>query len=411
MPAALKFVTLATLVLSPGNCAPAQEWTRFRGPNGAGVDLRTALPTQWTEDDFAWRIKLPGYGHASPVLWGERLFVLCGSNETGARIVSCVASGDGSPIWSREFEAETHRRHDLNSFASPTPVVDDQRVYVAWGTPKEIVVLALTHAGDEVWRADLGPFRSGHGFGVSPTLHGEFVILPVEHDSDSFRVALDRATGEVRWRVPTESSLHYATPCTYRCADGTEELIFTNWEQGICGVDPATGAVNWSADAFDKSHYEASISSPVIAGTLVIGVCGYLGRGYEAAAVDPTREGDKVVWRLSKGAPLCVTPLVVGDLVFFWSDQGIVTCVDAESGEVHWQQRVGGSFYSSPVCAGSAVYNISTAGEVVVLAAAPRYEELARNQLDEASHAAPAIAGGTMYLRTFTQLLSIRGRQ
>jgi outer membrane protein assembly factor BamB len=104
-----------------------------------------------------------------------------------------------------------------------------------------------------------------------------------------------------------------------------------------------------------------------------------------------------------------VTPLVVGDLVFFWSDQGIVTCVDAASGDVHWQQRVGGSFYSSPVCAAGAVYNISTSGEVVVLAAAARSEELARNQLDEASHATPAIADGSMYVRTFTQLLSIRG--
>ena len=119
----------------------------------------------------------------------------------------------------------------------------------------------------------------------------------------------------------------------------------------------------------------------------------------------------QVVWRLSKGAPLCVTPLVIGENVFFWSDQGIVTCVDAATGEVRWQQRVGGSFYSSPVCAAEAIYNISTSGEVVVLAAALRFEELARNQLDEASHATPAISGGAMYVRTFNQLLSIKGRR
>lgn len=397
-------------MIIPGS-APGQEWTRFRGPNGAGVALNVSLPREWTDRDYNWRVKLPGHGHSSPVLWGDRLFLLSGNDASGARIVSCIDAAAGGDVWTREFPAGKHGKHELNSFASPTPAVDARHVYVAWGTPEQIVVLALTHGGEEVWRADLGPYRSGHGFGVSPIVYGDLVVLPVEHQGESFRVALDRGTGDVQWRVATESTLHYATPCIYSPSGGREELIFVNWEQGISGVDPASGAINWAADVFDKGHYESSISSPVIAGDLVIGVCGYLGHGYEAAAVDPAREGDKVVWRLPKGAPLCVTPLVVGDLVFFWSDQGIVTCVDAAGGDTHWVQRVGGSYYSSPVCAGGAIYNISTDGEAVVLAASRDYLQLARNRLDEASHATPAIAGGTMYVRTFTQLLSIGRRK
>jgi outer membrane protein assembly factor BamB len=192
-----------------------------------------------------------------------------------------------------------------------------------------------------------------------------------------------------------------------RTAAGGDELIFVNWEQGIVGVDPRTGQSRWGADVFDKSHVEASIGSPVLAGELVIGISGYLGHGYEAIAVDPGREGDKVVWKLDRGGPLCTTPLVVDDLVFFWSDSGVVTCVDAATGDVHWRERVGSNYYASPVCAGDAVYNISTDGELVVLAASRDYELLARNNLGEPSHATPAVAHNRMYVRTFNQLLCI----
>jgi outer membrane protein assembly factor BamB len=185
-------------------------------------------------------------------------------------------------------------------------------------------------------------------------------------------------------------------------------LIFVNWEQGISGVNPESGEVSWNADVFDKSHVESSISSPVLAGKLVIGVSGWLGHGYEAIAVDPDRPGDKTVWRLDRGAPLCTSPVVVGGLVYFWSDHGVVTCVDAATGEVAWRERVGGSFYSSPISDGKRILNVSTEGETVILEASGIYRLLARSRLDEGTHATPAIDGEDLFLRTFTGLMCLR---
>ena len=388
---------------------PAGEWTRFRGPNGSGTNHAVGPPSEWTEREINWRVDLPGVGHSSPVIWGNRIFLTSGNEESGERIVSCIDARSGEEVWSRSFPAAQHGMHKLNSFASPTPALDADRVYITWGTPDEIIVLALSHAGEEQWRVDLGPFHSGHGFGVSPILFDDLLILPVEHQADSFRVALDCRDGSERWKVPCESSLHYATPCERTGPDGRRELIFVNWEQGICGVSPENGEVLWAADVFDKEHYESSIASPVIAGDLVIGVSGYLGRGNEVIAVAPGREPLEPIWRLQRGGPLCVTPVVADDLVIVWSDNGIVTCVDASDGTVHWQQRLGGNYYSSPVVAGDRVFNVSTEGEVVVIAAMTEYELLATNDIGEGSHATPAVVGDVMYVRTFRSLLSVGG--
>lgn len=385
------------------------EWPRFRGPNGAGVHPAARVPIVWSDEEFRWRTALSGSGHSSPVVWGGRLFVTSGDESTGARSVQGLAADSGDVVWTRTFPAAPHTTHQLNSLASATPALDGDRVYVAWGTPERIDVVALTHAGDVAWQADLGPYAAGHGFGQSLCLHDGLVILPVERGEGSYRIALRSDSGEVAWKVDCESGLHYATPCVRRGVGG-DELIFVNWEQGIAGVDPQTGRTIWSADVFDKGHWEASIASPVLWEDLVIGVAGYLGHGYEAIAVDPSRDEDRVIWKLDRGAPLCTTPLVVGDLIYFWADNGVVTCAEARTGAVQWRERVGGDFYASPVCAGNAVYNISREGEMVVLAADRRFELLARNPLGETSHATPAVVGDRMYVRTLTQILCVGAR-
>jgi outer membrane protein assembly factor BamB len=168
-------------------------------------------------------------------------------------------------------------------------------------------------------------------------------------------------------------------------------------------------------DVFDKGHIETGIGSPVVAGDLVLGTCGWLGVRQEVVAVRPpgpaAENKAKEVYRVTRSAPLCTTPLVVGDLLFLWGDGGTVTCADLATGQVHWRERVAGSYYASPVCAGKYLYNVSREGDVVVLAAAKQFEEAARNPLGEGSHSTPAVAGGRMYVRTFTQLLSVGGGQ
>ena len=395
-------------------CAPAQEWTRFRGPNGSGVSAAKTVPVRWTEADYNWKVKLPGVGHSSPVLWGERIFVTSGDEENGARIVECRHTTDGRVLWSKQFRAAKHAKHELNSFASATPAVDEHRVYVSWATPHEYIVLGLDHTGREVWRVDLGSFQAGHGFGASPIVWAGLVVVPNDQNGDSSLVALDSETGKIRWKVPRQSKASYTTPCVYQLQGGPAQLIFTCWEHGITSIDPATGRTNWEQDVFSKGHMETAIGSPIVAGDLVLATCGWLGVKKEVVAVRPSqRDGEpdvEQVYRIDRSAPLCTTPLVKEDLLFLWSDEGVVTCADVRTGEVFWRERARGTYYSSPVCVGDYLYSVSAEGDVVVLAASKQYRELARVPLGEGSYSTPAVAGGRMYLRTFSHLMSI-GRE
>ncbi|GIW82969.1 MAG: hypothetical protein KatS3mg105_4776 [Gemmatales bacterium] len=154
-----------TSALSP---LAAQEWTRFRGPNGSGIGKGSAIPIRFSEADYNWKIKLPGIGHSSPILWGAKIFTTSGDEQTGQRLLFCIDAHSGKILWRKVHEGKQHRKHRDNSFASATPTADQYHVYVTWGGPTDYLVMAYTHEGKEVWRRDLGPYQSGHGFGVSP---------------------------------------------------------------------------------------------------------------------------------------------------------------------------------------------------------------------------------------------------
>lgn len=405
------FALSACLSFAGSEC-DAQNWDRFRGPNGSGTSDASTVPTGWTESDFNWRIELPGAGHASPVAWGTRLFLVSGDEKTGTRTVSCVDSRSGKTIWTKTFEAPTHRKHKLNSFASSSPALDEQRMYLCWATPDEYVVTALNHDGDEEWQVDLGGYKAGHGFGVSPIVFEDLLIVPNDQEGRSFIVALDKHTGQRRWKVDRETQATYSTPCVYAPAGRSPELIFTNWKLGITALNPATGRTNWEISAFDLSHSETAIGSPIVSGDLVYGTCGYLGYATHTVAVRPSRstpgKSDEV-FRVDRGAPLTTTPLVTHGLLVLWADKGIVTCVDSKTGSEQWKSRIGGTFYASPVAIGDAVYCASTNGEMIVLAASREFEELSRSPILETSHSSPAVVDGRMFIRTVSHLISIGG--
>jgi outer membrane protein assembly factor BamB len=392
--------------------APASDvpqWPRLRGPNGAGASDATTIPAQWTEKDYNWKVALSGGGHSSPVIWGDRIFVTSGLSESGKRIIQCLKTADGGTIWKREYDSTTCPMNDLNSYATVTPAVDRDYLYVTWAVPAKYAVVALDHDGREVWQRDLGPFAGQHGHGASPIVYEDLVIVPNDQDGKSFIVALDRRTGQTRWQVDRHSGrAAYATPCVYEPEPGRAELIFTSSSDGITSLDPQTGKMKWEVfNAFPKRV----VSSPVIAGNLVLGQCGEGGSGMHVIAVRPVGSGPpETAWKVERSAPYVPMPLVRGDLVFLWSDTGTVTCVRAATGKEVWREKVGGNYYASPVCVGDRLYNVSTKGEVVALAAAEKYELLGRSPLGEKSHATPAVAGGRMYLRTWSHLISIGGK-
>ncbi|HXT59965.1 MAG TPA: PQQ-binding-like beta-propeller repeat protein [Pirellulales bacterium] len=409
--------TLGLLTLlsaaTPGRLA-AQEWTRFRGPNGTGVG-EADIPGEWTEKDYHWRVELPGIGHSCPVLWGDKIFLTSAFEDTCTRIVLCLDAADGKILWRREFTSTQHTKHPMNSFASCTPAVDEERVYVAWTAPEEYTLMALDHEGRDVWQRNLGPFVSQHSGGTSPVIYKGMVILGNDQgDEDangvSFLNAFDRRSGEPLWqRARQTEQVAYSTPCVFSRPGKPDELIFNSGAHGVTSIDPKNGNVNWELDVLDKR----SVSSPVIAAGLIFATCGSGGGGNYVAAVSPPRsksERPKLAYRVDDSAPYVPTVVAKGNLVFLWSDAGVVSCLEAAGGKQLWKKRVGGSYSGSPVIAGDKLICMSMDGTAVVLAASDEYQLLGKNPLGEESRSTPSIAGGRLYLRTYSHLISLGGK-
>ncbi|HZL37708.1 MAG TPA: PQQ-binding-like beta-propeller repeat protein [Tepidisphaeraceae bacterium] len=393
--------------------AQAQEWTRFRGPNGAGLS-NAIFPAHWEASDFAWKTQLPGGGHSSPLLWGDKVFVTCCNDQTAECIVACIGAADGKLLWQKGFSSHTYPHNGDNSYASSTPAVDADHVYVCWSTPEELTLAALDLSGKELWRAELGAFVSQHGGGQSPIVVGDVVLLGDDQEGRaSFLFGIDRNTGKIKWKTPREASNKFSpsTPCLYTPKGQPPQAIFLSKAEGVTAIDPQTGKMIWQT----KGVFDARpIGSPVItSGGLIVGSCGDGPLGHDLAAVRPPTDGKPAteVWHNRDETPYITTALARGDLLFCWSDHGIVTCRRAATGQKVWQQRVpGGTFYSSPICCGDTIYNISRTGLVVAIAAADTYKLLGQTPLHEKSQATPAVVGDRMFVRTYTHLYCVMGK-
>jgi outer membrane protein assembly factor BamB len=393
----------------------AQEWTRFRGPNGTGVSTATTIPANWTAADYRWQTKLPGKGHSSPVIWGDRLFVLSADATSARRYVLCLDTDTGKILWQKDYESATHPLSTLNSYASSTPTVDEQHVYVAWATLDHLVVRALTHDGTEAWQRDLGPYISEHGFGNSPILFEDLVILvnsqqaeelaPGQQPGTSSVVALDRTTGEVRWTTPRKAArVCYGTPCLYEPPKGPVEMLLYDTPDGFISLDPRTGKENWTFPAFTMR----TVASPIVVNDLVFGSNGSGGGGNYLVAVRLT-EPRQEVYRIKRQAPYVSTSVAHDGLVYLFFDRGFVSCMQAADGKIIWSERVTSGFSGSPVLVHDKVYCMDNEGNVLVLAAGREFKELGRMPLGEPSRATPAVSGGRMFLRSETTIVCIGG--
>ncbi|MCX7826180.1 MAG: PQQ-like beta-propeller repeat protein, partial [Verrucomicrobiae bacterium] len=397
-------------------------------PNGTATSAAKTIPVRWTEKDIHWKTELPGSGHSSPVLWGNRLFITTGDEKDGGLRVLGLDAKTGAILWRRDYPISPFPKNKLNSFASATPAVDAERVYVPWSTPERLTLAAFDHDGKTVWERDLGPFISQHSSGASPILYEDRVVLPNYQDGVSFIVAVDAKTGQTRWQTPRKQmneSAAYGTPFVFQPAGGKPVLIFSSKTHGLSAINPDDGAVVWE---FDQAYTYRAVSSPFTAAGLIFGTCGGggVGRGLVAIRPGDPKSGrqPEVAYRIPKPAPYVPTSVVVGDYAYLLHDNGYMTCLHAPTGESRWyenlaapgpnppgsQAKAGLHFFSSPVCVDGKLYCASREGEMVVVEASPeKLKVLGRTPLGEGTQATPAVAGGRMYVRTEKHVFCVGG--
>jgi outer membrane protein assembly factor BamB len=405
--------------------ATAQEWTRFRGPNGTGISQAKSIPSVVSDSDINWKVELPGTGHSSPVLWGNRIFVTVTGDKSGGLSLLCLDATEGKVLWKHDFALNPFPRHQFNSYASSTPCVDAHRVYVVWNEPDHLMLAALNHKGEPQWERDFGPFVSQHGCGISPILYRNLVVLGNEQDDakfvkeskqsgKSFITAVDAKSGKSAWQTPRDSAVvSYTTPCIYEPGTGKNPaIIFHSQSHGIYAVDPKGGKVLWElGSAFDKR----TVSSPLLAGDLILGSCGSGGGGNYAMAIRPpaSAQGGKkpeMAWQLKQSMPYVPTGIVHGDLAWLWSDSGILSCVEASTGKLRYQERVGGDYFGSVVWINSVLYCVTTSGDLVTVEASDQFKVLGRYPLRDTCHSTAAVALDHLFVRTKKYLWSIGGK-
>ncbi len=438
------FVLLVISVATLG----AENWPAWRGPAGTSVSAETGVPIEWSDSsNIAWKTRLRGMGVSSPIVWGERVFVtyqigrgtmrpgrhpslvqggdplsagevpLGGSrpesdgDASATFVVAALGAGDGKLLWEHEMQAEgpLPEVHQKSNMAAPSPVTDGERVY-AWFSTGQLAALDMD--GKAVWRRHLGQdyavFDIGWGHGSSPALHDDLLILLCFHDSASYLLALDKRTGDEVWKTDRDTkAISYSTPAVVEGPNGPE--IVVNCSEGVESYDAATGERLWRFTEANRFPIPAPVSNNGVV---------YMTRGYRSGPYMALKTGGKgdirdthVNWRVDTGAPYVSSLIQYQGLIYMANGLGIVTCVDAETGERVWQQRMGGVYSATPVAADGKVYLFSESGEALVLRAGRAPEVLARNKLSEHFIASPAIADGKLFVRSDTDLIAIGKRE
>jgi outer membrane protein assembly factor BamB len=413
---AVWFATFSAVLLglfgSLGDAWAADFWPRFRGPNGDGYVPDAELPLQWEESDYAWKVSLPGLGHGSPVIWNDQIYLMSADLEQQRRWVLAYDLKTGQERWRREFPLTGHEIHRLSSFASGTGACDEEGVYFSWADPEHAWLHAFDHDGRTRWEQDLGTFQAEHGFGQSPMIYEGLVILLHSQSAEelpagaipgrSRMLAFDRRDGKPIWSHDLRTTRTcYGVPCIVD-GEGGPELIGTETGDGIFSLDPHTGSPLWSQPVFSMR----CVSSPIVAGDLVIGTAGSGGGGTHLVAVRVRPPHDEV-FRIERVAPYVPTPVRVGDRLLLCSDNGIASSVDAATGELQWSRRLGGKYYASPLVLGSRMLCLSDTGSVTTVRATDGEIE-GQMELGEAVEATPAFVDGWLVLRTASRLLALK---
>jgi outer membrane protein assembly factor BamB len=399
--------TLAVLlVLTFGARMFAEDWPAFRGPTGQGHSSEHNLPLEWSESRHViWKAAVPGRGWSSPVVAGGRVWLTTAVTDRGAslRLLAFDAATGRELVNVEVFHLPSaHLLNEKNSLASPTPIVDGDRIYVHFGAQG---TAALTMAGEVVWKARF-PYESQHGNGGSPMLYGDLLVLSCDGADTAFVVALDKRTGKIRWKTdrrrPWDQA--YSTPLVINV--GGRDQIFSVGAYRAAAYDPDNGRELWRV-SYDDGF--SNVPRPVFGHGLVYIATGFQQPFLLAVRADGTGDVTRthIAWTLNRGAPLTPSPLLVGDDLYVVNDNGIASALDAKTGAIHWQQRLGGTFSASPVLADGRIYFTSEDGETTVVAPGREFRKLAMNRIDEPTLASLAISGGSIFMRGESHLYRI----
>ena len=393
--------------------AAAEDWPQFRGPGGQGHSMESGLPVEWSEtQNVVWKVPVSG-GWSSPVVAGGRIWLTAVQSTRTSRgqdsAVSLRLIGLDSATGRELVNAEVFKIDNpgainvKNSRASPTPIVDGDRVYVHFGTDG---TAALTTSGKMLWSAHLR-YESQHGNGGSPVLYRDLLIVNCDGWGDeAYVVALDTGTGKPRWKTSRRRpwSHAYSTPLVIRVGD--EDQVVSVGAYRTVAYEPLTGKEIWRA-SYGEGF--SNVPRPVFGQGLV-----FIATGFQEPALMAVRadgRGDvtrtHVAWTLTRGAPYTPSPLLVGDELYYVSDTGVLSCVDAKTGQMLWQQRVEGNYSASPVFADGRIYVLSEEGMTTVLAPGRQFRRLGTNRLDGTTLASMAISNGSLFIRSDTHLYRI----
>ncbi len=384
----------------------ARYWPRWRGPSGQGVVEGASYPDHWSETtNVVWRTAVPGSGNSSPIVWGDRIFLTTG--RTGGRRLSVLSfrRSDGELLWETEVApgGRAHA-HQKNGPAPATPTTDGERVYASFGSRG---LVAVDFDGALVWQTELGSIDNYHGPAGSPLLYKDRVIIYQDQRGGGFVAAYDTRTGAQVWRTARGASVGWGTPVAIRVGDH-DELIVSS-QRTVNAYDPASGDELWSCDG---NLFEV-IPTPAVGAGLVFCASGRAG---PTLAIRPGGRGDvtdtHVAWQTSRGSPFVPSPLVYGDYLYTVNDMAsIVTCFEAATGRVMWQQRLGRaqreSFSASPIAVDGKVFFTNDEGQTFVLRAGPAFELMHTNDIGARTLASPALVDGYWYIRTADELLAI----
>ncbi len=424
----------AGFALVAGRALAGDTWPQFRGPDGDGHSDARGLPLTWSETNHVtWKIPVHGKAWSSPVIWGKQIWLSTAAADGRELFAVCVDRDSGKVLRDLKlFDVETPQYCiPFNSYASPTPVIEEGRVYVTFGAPGTACLDTTT--GQKLWERRDFVCNHYRGAGSSPVLYGNLLLLHFDGSDHQFVVALDKRTGKTVWRV--QRSLDYkdldpdgkpeaegdlrkafATP-QVATLDGQPTLISLG-SKAAYGYDPLTGRELWRVE--ERTSYSAS-TRPVVGHGLVFFPSGWsqgqllaVHPGRNGAVVDanaPPRDppdgGLRVIWKTKRNVPKKPSLLLVGDLLFTLDDGGVASCLEAATGQEVWRERVGGNYSAAPLLAEGRIYFFSEEGKTPVIEAGRQFHVLAENQLPDGFMASPAVAGHALFLRTRTCLYRI----